>query len=151
MLRSARASARMMAEEMAARWCGGRRIVARHGKDRTVWSRGPGGVVRGLGERMEEEDHGGREGASGLGGKQVDEVALRSCIAVVTRGGVDARTAVERRVTRRTQCLLAQDYGAQALQRVAKRKGVTVGGGDPAAPLQRCEPLPRAPRGRKGV
>ena len=116
-----------------------------------MWSRDPGRRAWTWRAHLEEEDHGGREGASGLGGKQVDEVALRSCIAVVTRGGVDARTAVERRVTRRTQCLLAQDYGAQALQRVAKRKGVTVGGGDPAAPLQRCEPLPRAPRGRKGV
>ena len=86
-------------------------------------------VVRELGERMEEEDHGGREGAIGLGGKQVDEVALRNCIAVVAKGGVDAvhaRAAVERRVGR-TQHLLAQDDGAQAVQRVAKRKGVTVG------------------------
>ena len=121
----------MMAEEMAADGCGaGRRIGARHGRDRnTVWGRGPVSVVRELGESMEEEDHGGREGAIGLGGKQVDEVALRTCIAVVAKGGVDAvhaRAAVERRVGR-TQHLLAQDDGAQAVQRVAKRKGVTVG------------------------
>ena len=63
----------------------------------------PRGALCGLGERLEEEDHGRREGAGGLCGKLVHDVSLRQRVAVVARGGVDAALAgatVERRVSR---------------------------------------------------
>ena len=87
----------------------------------------PVGALCGLGELLEEEDHRGREGAGGLRGEQVHEVALRQRVAVVAGRGVDAansRATVERRVGGQAHGLLTEDDGTQPLERIAEREGV---------------------------
>ena len=141
LLRIARASARTMADETAAMWCG---------KNRT--GRGAAEAVRGgvvpldllcrLGERLEEGDHGAREGTGGLGGEQVDKVALLQRVAVVTWGGVDARPRLydgraARRRARPSPCGRIQwTGGSPACCR--ERKGMAVGGGSGSAATLRA-------------
>ena len=79
-------------------------------------------------------------------------VALGLGVGVVARRGVDATgagAAVERRVGGRAARLAPEDEGAEMLERVAEAKewpSVVE-----AAPPQRCEPRPRAPRSANGV
>ena len=88
-------------------------------------------LLRGLGKRLEEDDHAAREGTGGLRGEQVHEIALLQRVVVVTRGGVHAthtRAAVERRISGCATRHAAEDESAKGLQGVAEREGVTVGG-----------------------
>ena len=153
LLRIARASARTMADETAARWCGkkdwGEARPRPYGVESCPWTSCVD-LASALRRRITA---GERAPVDSEASRWTRLLLLLHRVAVVTWSGVDAAhacTTVERRVGGRAHRLAAVDNGPEVLQRVAENAKEWPSVVE-AAPPQRSEPRPRAPRDRKGV